>query len=296
VPFDDKMIYFLLSILASTLIFLVFKLYQRFGIQTYQAIVFNYWTAFLFGLSLIPQEQMTSISEYSWAWLIPIEGILFISIFNVMALTVQKHSVTVGSVASRTAMIIPAVVFMLLDPEQGYSIMKITGIILACLAVYFSSRKPDGVHIDKQYLYLPLALFLGSGLIDLIIGYAQTYLMVHPYEGMIFIPSIFLVAAILGSAILIYRYIVSKDIKWQTKDLIAGIILGLINYASLHYILKAMDTDLLHASLFFPVNSMGIIVAGTILGLLAFKEKLSLINWSGIALGLVAISLMIFTS
>ena len=288
------MAYFLLSILASTLIFLVFKLFQRFGIQTYQAIVFNYWTAFAFGASLSPGSLSQALVDYNWSWLIPIEGVLFISIFNVMALTVQKHSVTVGSVASRTAMIIPAAVFMFMDPDEGLSVTKISGIVLACAAVYFSSKKSDEVQIDRRYLYLPLALFIGSGLIDLIIGYAQSYLMSHPDEGLIFIPSIFFIAALLGSAFLIYRYVVAKNIKWQVKDLVGGVVLGLINYASLYFILKAMDTGLLHASLFFHVNNMGIIVAGTILGLLAFKEKLRLVNWLGILLGLVAIGLMIF--
>ncbi|NND93785.1 MAG: EamA/RhaT family transporter [Flavobacteriales bacterium] len=290
------MAYFLLSILASTLIFLVFKLFQRFGIQTFQAIVFNYWTAFLFGFSLIESKEGIDVSALDWLWLVPIEGVLFISIFNVMALTVQKHSVTVGSVASRTAMIIPAAVFMIADPSEGFSLWKVMGIILACSAVYLSSKKSEGIEIDPKYIYLPLILFLGSGMIDLIIGYAQSYLMKSEEEGLLFIPGIFLIAAILGSTFLIYKYRVEKSIKWQSKDVIGGIILGLVNYASLFFILKAMDTRLLPASLFFPVNNMGIIVAGTLLGLLAFRERLSVTNWFGIFLGMIAISMMILAA
>jgi uncharacterized membrane protein len=57
-----------------------------------------------------------------------------------------------------------------------------------------------------------------------------------------------------------------------------------------------MDTGLLHTSLFFPVNNMGVIIAGTVLGLLAFREKLSKTNWIGIILGMVAISMIILAA
>lgn len=289
------MIYLLLSIVSSTLIYVVFKLFPRFKIQTAQAIVFNYWVAFLFGLSLVDLEQIMSFSSYEWKWLVPVEGILFILIFNVMALTVQKHSVTVGSVASRTAMIIPAGVFMFLEPDEALSFYKIIGIGLACLAVYLSSKKEKGHQIDKRYYYLPLILFIGSGIIDLIIGYAESHLMQNSEEILMFTPGIFLIAGTIGTIALLYRYRVKKDIRWQWKDVTGGLVLGLINYSSLYFILKAMNSKLLDPSIFFPVNHMGIIAAGTFLGLLAFKERISLINWTGIGLGLVAIILMTMT-
>jgi multidrug transporter EmrE-like cation transporter len=37
---------------------------------------------------------------------------------------------------------------------------------------------------------------------------------------------------------------------------------------------------------------MGIIAAGTLLGLFAFKERISRVNWLGISLGIIAIILM----
>ncbi len=286
------MIYLLFSILSSTLIYVVFKLFPKFGIQTLQAIVFNYWAAFIFGICLIDFEQAGSIHDYDWKWLIPIEGILFITIFNVMALTVQKHSVTVGSVASRTAMIIPAAVFMFLEPENAFSFYKVIGIILALVAVYLSSKRDKAHQIDRRYFYLPLILFVGSGLIDLLIGYAETYLMKSSDEILLFTPGIFFIAGLLGTCVLLYRYRVKKDMTWQWKDVLGGMILGLVNYSSLYFILKAMNSQLLDPSIFFPVNHMGIIAAGILVGLVAFKERISVVNWVGIILGLIAILLM----
>jgi multidrug transporter EmrE-like cation transporter len=281
----------LLSILASTLIYVVFKLFGRFEIQRLQAIVFNYWVAFGFGFWLSDSFSFETITSQSWSWLIPIEGVLFIGIFNVMALTVQKHSVTVGSVASRTAMVIPAAFFMFYSPASSFSLLKISGIALACVAVYMSTKKEEGSAIESRYLYLPILLFLGSGLIDLVIGYAQQYLMTSADEILLFIPGIFAVAGTIGTVILIISY-VRGTIRWQLRDAVAGIVLGLINYASLYFIMQAIDSGILEQSVFFPVNHMGIIAAGALVGIFIFKESTSRIKLLGLALGMVAILMM----
>ena len=46
------MIPFIVAILCSSLIFVLFKLFPRFKIDTFQAIVFNYVTAFSAGILL----------------------------------------------------------------------------------------------------------------------------------------------------------------------------------------------------------------------------------------------------
>ncbi|MDG1658691.1 MAG: EamA/RhaT family transporter, partial [Crocinitomicaceae bacterium] len=44
------MIALLLSVLSSSLIFVIFKLFARFKIDTFQAIVVNYFMAFIIGV------------------------------------------------------------------------------------------------------------------------------------------------------------------------------------------------------------------------------------------------------
>jgi len=44
------MLYLLLSVLFSSAIFIVFKLFDTYKINTLQAIVFNYFTAFTIGI------------------------------------------------------------------------------------------------------------------------------------------------------------------------------------------------------------------------------------------------------
>ena len=44
------MLYLLLSVLFSSAIFIIFKLFDTYKINTLQAIVFNYFTAFTIGI------------------------------------------------------------------------------------------------------------------------------------------------------------------------------------------------------------------------------------------------------
>ena len=63
------MIHFFASILASALIFLTFKLFPRYGVKRFHAIVVNYWTAFLSGYLLSEPKAWAGILEKEWAYL-----------------------------------------------------------------------------------------------------------------------------------------------------------------------------------------------------------------------------------
>ena len=79
-----------LSILSSSIIFVVFKLFKRYRIDTFQAIVFNYFTACAIGLLLFRNEWNPSSLEHI-EWLAPmlICSVLFISLFLIMGLSSQ---------------------------------------------------------------------------------------------------------------------------------------------------------------------------------------------------------------
>jgi len=86
------LIYLLLSITASTLIFIIFKTLGKYKINTLQAIVVNYFTAFTTGI--ISYNGVVNPSEIitkKWFFGAIALGFLFIAIFNVMALTAQRN-------------------------------------------------------------------------------------------------------------------------------------------------------------------------------------------------------------
>lgn len=284
------MIYLLLSILASTLIFLIFKLFDRFKVNTLQAIVFNYVVACICGITTYSEPiNLIVITEEKWFYGAFALGFLFISIFNVMAITAQKNGLSVASVATKMSVIIP-VFFGIYMYGESTGIQKIIGVILALLAVYFVSIKPNSNIQLKNSLLLPFILFLGSGIIDTSIKYLETTYVSE--NGIpIFSATIFFFAACIGSCILLIKLII-KDIKFNPQSLIGGAILGIVNYASIYYLLKALDHESLESSTIFTVNNVAIVMLSSLIGFLLFKEKLSSKNWIGVSLAIISILLV----
>ena len=277
------MIYLALSILSSTGIFVLFKLFNKYKIDTLQAIVVNYITACVCGL--IHNNEAISVSEIvssDWFIGVIILGFLFISIFNVMALTAQQNGLSVASVASKMSVIIP-IIFGIYVYNESIGYQKIIGILMALVAVYLTAIKQKENCVNTQTLYLPILLFFGSGVIDTSINYFAPDDRIALFSSLIFG-----VAFIIGSTILIYKYIRFKS-KINFKSIPFGSTLGIVNYASIYFLLKALRIDGLESSSLFTINNVAIVAFTTLIGLLFFKEHISKTNWVGILFAVISI-------
>lgn len=286
------MIFLLFSIGASLIIFIVFKLLQKFKVNTFQAIVVNYFVAFGFGiLSTEKSVSFNSLFNADWFLGSVIVGALFIGLFTLMAITAQNNGLSVASVASKMSVIIP-IVFGIFFFSESAGIYKILGIILAVLSVVLVSIKSkSGIKFQKN-IALPLLLFIGSGLSDTYINYLQHTAI--PEEAIpLFSACVFAFAGIIGILILLYRNFTST-VQLDFKSIIGGTLLGLANYASLYYIIKALQLPNMESSTFYTLNNVGVVMGSTVIGLFLFKEHLSRKNWIGIGLAVIAIYLVTF--
>lgn len=283
------MIYLLLSILCSTLIFIVFRTYSRYKIDNHSAIVVNYLTAGILGF-IINGKSISTTEIIEAPWLINglILGTLFILIFNVMALTTQKLGASVSSIASKMALVIP-VIFAVIHYGDALNFLKIGGVIFALAGIYLSTVKPKKVKQakDKSLYLLPLALFLGSGFLDTFIKYTQNYhLRANGADDKIFTSTIFLTAFSVGFIYVLFK---KRSAFLQGKNLIGGFILGVINYGSIYFLIQALSLENWESSVVFPINNMGIVLLTTLSSILLFSEKLSRINKIGVFVSLLAI-------
>ncbi|EDP69897.1 hypothetical protein FBALC1_10207 [Flavobacteriales bacterium ALC-1] len=255
-------------------------------VNTLQAIVVNYITAFACGFFLYDDQIIfLEIIETNWFKAAIGLGFLFITIFNVMALTAQKNGLSVVSVASKMSVIIP-IVFGIYVYNENAGIQKITGIILALVAVYLTSLKQRSDTDLSQAIYLPIILFVGSGIIDTSVNHFA------PKGHMqLFLAVIFGMAGVLGAIILIYKSIIQKD-YFRLKSVPFGIVLGVANYCSMYFLLKALRVDGFESSSVFTINNVAIVAISTLIGLLLFKEHISNKNWAGILIAIVSIILV----
>jgi drug/metabolite transporter (DMT)-like permease len=286
------MIYLLFSILSSTLIVLVLKAFTRFEIDTFQAIVYNYVVAVAIGIPLIDGGIDVSATLHA-PWLIYAFalGCFFVIMFFVMGLSAQRVGVTATALANNVSMVLPIIAAVILygDPMPA---MKIFGIVLALVGVFLAIRQGKGQGVDAKYLYLPILLFFGSGIIGIVINYCQATFL-SDAESLTFIPTLFLIAAVIGFVILVITVLLGKR-KFGFKHLLAGIALGIPNYCSIYFLMKSLDLESLTASEVFPINNMGVMMVSAIAGWLIFRERLNKTNWIGIVLSLLGIVLIAF--
>ncbi len=265
---------------------MLFKLFSKYKIDTLQAIVINYATAFSFGL--IFNDAQTTVSEIIQTnWFIAAIGLgfLFIAIFNVMALTAQRNGLSVASVASKMSLIIP-VIFGIYVNNESTEAQKLIGIALALVAVYLTSIKQKDNSVVTKSIYLPIILFIGSGIIDTSVNHFAP-------KGNIplFLSSIFGIAAIIGFSLFAYKSITTKK-RFQLKSIPFGILLGIVNYGSMYFLLLALRVENTESSTIFTINNIAILALSTLVGLVLFKENISKKNWIGIILAFIAILLV----
>ncbi|MBD3889759.1 DMT family transporter [Olleya marilimosa] len=283
--------YLLLSICASTLIFVIFKVVGKRNINTLQTIVINYFTAFTYGILIYDAPIIVSdIIQSKWFFGAIGLGFLFIAIFNVMALTAQRNGLSVASVASKMSVVIP-IIFGLFFYNESLGWQKALGIVLALLAVYLASYKAK---TDQRFsiktLWLPIILFLGSGTIDTSIKYIETTYLAD--NGIpIFSATIFFIAGVIGIGFLSAKAI-QKQFTFDPKSIVSGVILGVVNYYSIYTLLKALNAENFESSTIFTVNNVAIVMLTTLIGLLLFKERLLTKNWIGIGIAVLSIILV----
>lgn len=287
------MTYLILSILSATGLYVVFKLFANFGVRNFQAIVVNYIVASSFGFwYAAAQGTPVSVSgSESWLWIPVVVGISFIILFQIMALTSQIHGVSVTSIATKMSMVIPTFFFILFDPAEGFTVMKILGIILGILAVVLASiKKKDTKRANRAWL-IPLVLFLGTGFMDLLLAFAEKNHLQTAVAYRNFVPLPFAVSAIAGLIVLGVQFL-RKRASLHLRSIIAGIVLGFVNYGSIYFFLRILGSGLLDRSSAIPANNIGTVALSAILGIVFFRERLSAKNILGIVLALTAILLL----
>lgn len=282
------MIDLILSIISSTLLFVVFKLFDRFRVDRLQAIVVNYITASSLGLLIYSgQSTLKGTSSEPWFIYAMALGALFICIFYLMALTTQRLGLTVVSVATKMSLVVP-IVFGLLYYKESANAIRLIGIGAAILSVYLvTSRKRGLKAMSSGGLWLPLLVFLGSGIIDTSLKFLEDRYLAKE-EVPLFSAVIFGSAALFGLSVLARNYLVKKQsLKW--RSVIGGIALGVPNYFSVLFLVRALKNGILESSGIFTLNNVAIVLCSTLIGVIAFSERPERRNWIGVLLAVFSI-------
>jgi len=292
----SSLLFLIASIILTAWLTISFKIIDRLGINSLQAIVYNYTVCVITGSIVNGSFPInTTLFQQPWLGWALLMGACFITLFNLTAFVVKKIGVAATTVAYKLSMVIPFVFSIYLYNEAATA-WKITGVALALLAVWFTTRPGKSDKKDKKVSWLvwvmPLLLFVGSGLLDTMIKYVEQAFL-NPGNQDAYLITAFCVAASLGWLILFYLFITKRQ-KLSGRAVLAGIGIGVPNYFSIWCLLGALKGYAGNSSAIIPINNMGIVLFAAMVAWLIFKEKLSAINWLGIALSLGAIALIAY--
>lgn len=280
------MIFLVLSIICSVTVGVLLKLAKRYQINIMQAVTWNY--LFAIALSLVffrPDFNTIHIADFSPVYLII--GILLPLIFLVQGRAVQQTGLARTDIAQRLSLFISLCAAYFLFNEN-FDRLKYVGLIFGLVAIVFTIyRKKDSLSTKKGWLYL-LLVFVGFGVIDVCFKLVSQITII-PYTTSLFL--IFCLAFVLSLGYILYLS-VTKQTKLQLINFICGCVLGFFNFGNILFYLKAHREMAENPSTVFAAMNIGVIIAGSIIGIFLFKERLSKLNYFGLILALAAIILI----
>lgn len=285
--------YLVLSILCSSFINLVFRWFGKFRVDTFHAIVINYLVCFLIGSAIASFWDYTSALDQDWFIYSLLLGILFIGIFFSMGQTTIRLGISVNAVSSKMAVAVPLVYAFVFACEK-ITWLFVIGIICSLISVIFISVKKN-LNVPPKLYWLPVIVFLGSGVIDTFLKILQTH-FANEISLAVMSATIFLGAFISGLLVMLCRSGSRRAKSIEVQSIVGGLALGIPNFFSIFFLLHAINAFNLKSAFVFGINNVGIVLLSTLLSFLIFKEHLSSRNKFGLILAIISILVISYAS
>jgi len=277
------MIYIILSVFCSVTVAVLLKLAKRYKISVIQAVTVNYVTALMLCLLFFKPDVKLVTPTAPWPIYLGL-AILLPTIFLFLAASVKNLGIVKTDIAQRLSLFIPILAAYFLFKEN-FSQLKFIGLVIGFLAIILTFfRKTENNSKSNNWVY-PIIVFIGFGVIDVLFKQIALHKEI-PYTTSLLV--VFCMAFLVSLSIVIFL-VISKKTKLQLVNLVCGLVLGLFNFGNILFYLKAHKAFSSNPSTVFAAMNLGVIVVGTLIGIIVFKEKLSKLNYFGIGLAVCAV-------
>ena len=276
------MVYLILAIISSSLVSIVMRVSGKYVRGNYGILAVNYvicatMAAFLSGvMNLFPRIEGFEFT----VGLGIVTGFLYLAGLLLIKINIPKNGVVLSTIFQKLGLLVQLFISIVFFGEKP-EVIQVVGIVLCLAAVVFINFEKQQTAINFK---LGLILILiGSGLCD---GMSK----VHEELGNNALSEHFLFYTFSVALILCIILILVQKEKVGLPELGFGILLGVPNFFSCRFLLKALtDVD---AVIAFPTFSVATVVVVTLSGLLVFREKLSKKQWFSMGMILVALVLL----
>ncbi|WP_026977125.1 EamA family transporter [Flavobacterium tegetincola] len=279
------MLYLLLGIICSVSVGVIFKISRRYDTNNVQIVWFNYLFALVFS-AVAFKPNLTAMDTSAPFLVYAALGVLLPVVFLFLISSIANIGIVKTDAAQRLSLFIPILAAWMLFNET-FSTQKIVALVVGFAALFFILIKPSAS--KSSNLKYPFLVFIGFGIIDILFKKIAVYTAV-PYTTSLFF--VFAIAFLVTTIAVFY----GKSKKMQTyhpRNVLFGFLVGLFNFGNILFYLKAHKAFAATPSTVFAGMNMGVIILGSLVGVLAFKESLTKLNYAGLLLALVSIVLLV---
>ena len=113
------MINIIYTVLLFNILIIFFKLFQRFHVNTLQALIINYLTSAICSFIYLGSNlDLNYIIKLEWISYPIIIGFLFMIAFYLYSYGIQKVGISISTVASKISVIIPVSIALIIYPGE----------------------------------------------------------------------------------------------------------------------------------------------------------------------------------
>lgn len=294
------MINFLLAVLFTVALYLIMRAFPQYKVNSFHAVVFNYYSCVATGLLLTPDLSVFQQVDFSsTGTLLTLSlGSMFVAAFMLIGLTTQKVGVTAASLAGNMSLVIPVLfgLFVFQNNNKEFTPLNYIGLVVALVALTLGAiqvpseteQKSPSTKIGMGLWIFPVLTFLGSGANNTLINYLSSKYY-EPGQTTVFMIIACTGAIIIGTSLLLFRIAFQKD-KLQWRSVAGGLILGVPNFLSLYFLLKALAAFGNSAAYVFPIYNILSMLVSAAAAWILYKEKLNNYNRIGLILAILAIA------
>lgn len=286
------MVFLLLAILCSASLPLLFRAFDDWRVNLFWAIPANYFACIVVGAIFVPAPpQVFELVSRPWFFLATLQGFVLAANFYLLAYAAQRAGVSVAVLASRLSVAIPVILAFLLYGDS-LNAMKIVGLVTALAALYLCTATGQDFGVTQPWLrrLLPVLVFFMFGCHFSLLKFAQAHYLDNSSHHL-YVTLSFLFALVTSVTVGLMS-VFSTKAGMRVDDLIAGGVLGLINYGAIYCLVKVLSLEGWQSSQLFPIYSVGVVAVSSLLAMILFKERLSQPRKLGLFMGLLAVALL----
>lgn len=274
------MLYLLLAILSSTAVAVLMRMSGKHSRNGMTVLASNYAMCLvaagaLAGWPLFPAGEGLGLTM----GLGVINGILYLGGFVLLQWCIGRSGVVLPATFQKLGVVLPTIAAMTIFREKAQP-MQLLGIGLAVASILVMNEKQKGQRVAGLGGLLALLLVCGS---------CEVMSKVFEHWGSATLDDHFLFYTFVVAFLLCVVLCFVKKQGITLADVLWGLAIGVPNYFCAFFVLGAIRQ--MPAVIVYPTYSAGTIIAVTLVGVLAFREKLS--RRKVIALGMVVAALVL---